>query len=395
MALGYRKNVNLAQIRTFTEMDSHEEKVYEAMRKSQEKEARDEMKRRAKELQMARKEASKRGGRAGYHVGGGFGSSDYNPGPSVDMSASHQPSKPAYNPPSRPQRAGGGSALKLKKKDKDVDTFVDKLVREGERVTSVTAPRQPTVTAKTAATTPQASVHLKVTERLSLVAGRDGGLQSMELLGMAVLRITEQQFSKIRVLVDNRDQRSLQFQTHPNVDKALWNSEGQLGLKQPSKPFPLQQEVGVLKWRMQTTDESLMPLSVNCWPSENAGKCEVNIEYELLQSELELTDVIISIPCPSGVGAPVVGEVAGEYKFDSKKHVLEWRLPVIDSSSSTGMMEFTIAGMESDFFPIRVEFVSTKTYSHIEVVGVKQVEGGDPVKFSTEVLFTADRYEIV
>lgn len=33
VALGYRENVNLAQIRTFTDMDSHEEKVYEAMRK--------------------------------------------------------------------------------------------------------------------------------------------------------------------------------------------------------------------------------------------------------------------------------------------------------------------------------------------------------------------------
>ena len=57
---------------------------------------------------------------------------------------------------SRPQRAGGGSALKLKKKDKDVDMFVDKLVQEGERVTSVTAPRQPSVTAKTTTSTPQA-----------------------------------------------------------------------------------------------------------------------------------------------------------------------------------------------------------------------------------------------
>ena len=65
---------------------------------SQEKEARDEMKRRAKELQMARKEASKRGGKP-YNVGGGFGSSDYTSGPSIDMSTSHQPSKPAYNPP--------------------------------------------------------------------------------------------------------------------------------------------------------------------------------------------------------------------------------------------------------------------------------------------------------
>ena len=31
VALGYRENVNLAQIRTFTEMDSHEEKVFQAV----------------------------------------------------------------------------------------------------------------------------------------------------------------------------------------------------------------------------------------------------------------------------------------------------------------------------------------------------------------------------
>lgn len=32
VALGYRESVNLAQIRTFVEMDSHEEKVYQAVR---------------------------------------------------------------------------------------------------------------------------------------------------------------------------------------------------------------------------------------------------------------------------------------------------------------------------------------------------------------------------
>ena len=34
VALGYRENVNLAQIRTFTEMDSHEEKVFKAVRQA-------------------------------------------------------------------------------------------------------------------------------------------------------------------------------------------------------------------------------------------------------------------------------------------------------------------------------------------------------------------------
>ncbi len=36
VALGYRESVNLAQIRTFTEMDSHEEKVYLAVRQVEE-----------------------------------------------------------------------------------------------------------------------------------------------------------------------------------------------------------------------------------------------------------------------------------------------------------------------------------------------------------------------
>ena len=37
---------------------------------------------------------------------------------------------------------------------------------------------------------------------------------------------------------------------------------------------------------------------VNCWPSENDGQCDVNIEYELLQENLELNDIVISIPVP-------------------------------------------------------------------------------------------------
>ena len=32
VALGYRESVNLAQIKTFTEMDSHDEKVHQAIR---------------------------------------------------------------------------------------------------------------------------------------------------------------------------------------------------------------------------------------------------------------------------------------------------------------------------------------------------------------------------
>lgn len=55
VALGYRESVNLSQVRTFTEMDSHEERVYFAVRQTQEREAKQKMKERAKELAKQQK----------------------------------------------------------------------------------------------------------------------------------------------------------------------------------------------------------------------------------------------------------------------------------------------------------------------------------------------------
>lgn len=77
--MGYRESVNLAQIKTFVEMDSHEEKVYQAVRQTQEREAKQKMREKAKELQRQRMESIKRGlpmGGRNYGGSGGGGSSE-------------------------------------------------------------------------------------------------------------------------------------------------------------------------------------------------------------------------------------------------------------------------------------------------------------------------------
>merc|ERR1719237_1242865 len=74
VALGYRESVNLAQIRTFVEMDSHEEKVYNAVREAQMREAKNKMREKAKELQRAKMDSAKKGGKAGGGGMGGMGS---------------------------------------------------------------------------------------------------------------------------------------------------------------------------------------------------------------------------------------------------------------------------------------------------------------------------------
>ena len=69
----------------------------------------------------------------------------------------------------------------------------------------------------------------------------------------------------------------------------------------------------------------------------------------------------------SGVGAPVVGEVTGDYYYDQKKSMLDWQLPVIDASNSQGSLEFTMAGHPDDFYPINVSFYSQKTICKLQV----------------------------
>ncbi len=59
------------------------------------------------------------------------------------------------------------------------------------------------------------SVHLRVEEKISLTSGRDGGLQNMEVLGMVTLRVTDGKNGRIRLIINNHDNKGLQLQVGP------------------------------------------------------------------------------------------------------------------------------------------------------------------------------------
>merc|ERR1712012_935319 len=318
------------------------------------------------------------------------------------MGTPAEPPKPTFS--AAPRKPMTSKAMKLGGKSKDVDSFVDQLKSEGETVASeANAARSSLVTGKQAtkmvANQPQIkteNVHAKLEEKMTVIARRDGGLENMELLGMLTLRIIDEAFGRIKLQIKNPSNNLVQLQTHPNIDKELLKTKTQIALKNPSKPFPLNTDVGVLKWRLQTTDESNIPLSINCWPSENGqGGCDVNIEYELEQDQLELQDVVITIPIPHGSGSPVVAECDGEYTFEKRCNELLWQLPLIDANNKTGSMEFSSSGTPDDFFPVQVAFFSKKSYSGLEVLDCYEVENEAVVKHSTECILLGDRYEIV
>lgn len=110
--------------------------------------------------------------------------------------------------------------------------------------------------------------------------------------------------------------QGFQFKTHPNIDKALHMRENILGLKDPNRPFPTGSPLGVLKWRMQTSDESMVPLSLNCWPSTSGDESYVSIEYEST-SKFDLQNVVITVPLPPLREPPTVNQVQGTPLYSS------------------------------------------------------------------------------
>ena len=119
------------------------------------------------------------------------------------------------------------------------------------------------------------------------------------------------------------------FQTHPKVDKRLYDSESVLALRDSSKPFPTSR-VAFLRWGLKTQDESLLPLNITCWPEdEGNGKMNVSVEYSL-DRDMVLDNVNIVIPL-GGSDAPSVANVDGQYQHNSAEGSLLWHQDQISS----------------------------------------------------------------
>ncbi|EGD77850.1 coatomer subunit delta [Salpingoeca rosetta] len=392
IALGYRENVDLYRIRTYTEMESHDEQIFKMRQKAKEREAKDIMKRKAKALQKERE----RGRGFGSTGMSGMGSASFMPQQDV------APVAPSVAAPSTPTQRSApakkpGRGMKLGGKSKGKD-FVDALIQEGEEVApdtaDIIAPSK-TQAAAPVATPNRESVHLAADEKITLEANRDGGLEHMEVKGTLTVFVSDPEVTRIRINCD-KGPKSIPYQTHPNIDKRTFGGSGVIGLKDKERGFPVGTGVGVLKWRFQTTDDAHIPLSINCWPNPNAdGSCDVNIDYELLADDLQLQDVTITVPLPAHSGAPVVARADGAYDHDSRNGVLLWRIPVVDSENPEGSIEFTTNGGDTDdFFPVQVDFASSKLYAGLQINSVEVIGGGDTT-FSSEVSFAPASYEIV
>ncbi|KAG6332026.1 hypothetical protein ID866_7065 [Astraeus odoratus] len=416
VSLGYREQVSLMQVRSILEMESHEEKIQEIIARNKEAEAKEELKRRARQLEMQRREQQKRAAALGGMGGGssylGGGVTGYSPVSRFESSESTptrtaSPAPAASKPPAF--KSGG---MKLGSKKTRQAELLEVLGGESFSSEEMSAPSTPVpietpTPAKTDVrsslpTITHESVHIVVQEKLSISLLREGGAKSLDLRGEMNLQVSDAQFAHIRLSLSPLALgfgTDLQFKQHPSVTKfAPGASEKVIALKDPSKAFPVGQALGLLKWRYAGNDESHVPLSINCWPSpSNDGTSDVNIEYELDNEQLTLYDVVISIPLPGG-SYPTVSNHAesSTWSLNPNNHALDWHIPRINADDArSGTLEFSVTGDDvAAFFPVQVTFVAQGSIAGVDITRVERVDGED-VAFSCERVVSTESYQVL
>ncbi len=413
---GYRENVSMREVQVALEMESHEEKLAKMIRQSKEREAQQEMVRKAK--QISRENRSK-----GMGGSGGIGSmrdfaDDLRSGAAqVQASIEAAGAMPGVGPSSTPSyggssgygapppKKGTGMQLGSAKKGPAGASLLQAMAAEAESEAGgpgAAAGRPAGAAGAGVASGGGAAggVSLVADEKLAVQMSRDGGLQSFEVKGDLQLLVTDAAHGKALVPLALGANPGFQFKTHPNINKPAFQSESVLGLRDPSRPFPVGSAVGVLKWRMVSTDENIVPLVINCWPTQTGGDAwEVNVEYELgaaYAGKLELRNLTVTIPAPVEA-VPQISASHGTASFSKRDAALTWHVPIIDATATSGTVEFALAGMSSAdaLFPINCSFTGVATLCELGVAEVRSAEaGGGSLPFTYTPSLSVESYVI-
>lgn len=264
--------------------------------------------------------------------------------------------------------------MQLGKKSKTTDMFERVRGDMGHEVddSPLVAPAAPAPvaaepTASRASTTlDRDAIHVTINEAISAKLAREGAVESLAVSGDLQLRITDPSLTKLKLALNAQASHGAQFRTHPNVDRNLFNSSRIIQMANTAKGFPVNNSVGVLRWRAspKTDDTTALPISFTVWVNKGSdGSYTMTVEYELTGGDA-LKDVSVTIPYVSN--EPTVSSFDATY--DVSGDSLEWTIGNVDEENPNGAFEFEAqADDENEFFPMQVRFSKSTPYVDVDV----------------------------
>mmetsp|Transcript_22116 Transcript_22116/g.39204 ORF Transcript_22116/g.39204 Transcript_22116/m.39204 type:complete len:525 (+) Transcript_22116:83-1657(+) len=397
---GFKEYVTLQQVKTYTTMDSHEERIQNIIIHSKVNEAKDQARSKAKAIEKKKRE-HKLGGMEGVGGGGmgGFGSNQVETTTYNNPGISNRIPEFTRDPSPEPEKdlrigAGANAGGMVLGEAANADDFVKALGIKD------TAPeRNPFEIKKSVPQEEELKdgVMLLVdsSEQLNVEMGSDGSVKRLEVKGGIKITCYSPDVSRVAVLTNGPLKKPFMTRMQPRLDKKKW-AKGVLGAKHADKPFPTgsADALTLVTWKLSTDNEDLVPFTINCWPTTEGSMSVVSVEFEQMNEAIDCKHVTISIPCPSKK-APEITSVDGKADFMSRDKVIAWQIDEINSDNGSGTLEFTVPKMEtSSFFPVEVTFTSPTLYSKIKVKKVVQAADGKEVEYKLKSALVTSKYTV-
>eukprot|EP00928_Gymnodinium_smaydae_P078967 TRINITY_DN6300_c0_g3_i1.p1 TRINITY_DN6300_c0_g3~~TRINITY_DN6300_c0_g3_i1.p1 ORF type:complete len:547 (+),score=143.28 TRINITY_DN6300_c0_g3_i1:108-1748(+) len=419
ISFGHRESVTLSQIKTYTEMDSHEEKLHQMIEQSKINEAREMAKKKQQEFQKQRKEGGMQmegfggggpssspsmgggggmgggmGGMGGGGMGGmggmgGGGMGGGLPSMSPDHSAlldSSTPWSSAANsdsgPTLKPNAPKKGMALG-KKKPADIlgslgvpEPAADPV---GQAAPAEAAPAAPAYNPL------MDPVSVQIEETITADLQVEGGLNG-EITCQGSFSVTVHDTAKADLVCFqlNPQDQTFKYKVHPNLNKAS-QANNILEVRDAQRAYRGNTPLPLLKWHMKSGDEAFLPVTLSCWPTPTAEGTQVVLELELTRTDEVLEDVRISFP--GAAAARAVTNISAEpgEGVNQAGMGVQWLIPRLDGNESTGTLEFTAACDAAQLFPFQFDAVRRgETKCLMNILSCYHQERKDQIAFACE-----------
>jgi len=383
VSLGYNEDVDIQQIRTFTTMDSHEEKLDRIIQESKENEARELAKRKAREI---KEQKTGRTANSSFTTGFGPGQDSYGSGMTGmgDQSSKgfsgfneakmHKEEETNFYERSTARRDNKRKTGMTFGKEKNKSNIFSNIIEQEKKTMGnpIFSPPAATEEQSFEATEP---VRIKLEERCNIRCERDGSLTQFEVQGALTISISDPDYSRL-ILKMSGGVESMKTVLPPKMDKGKWKKQKTICFKDTNQSFAIgsSNKQTLLKWKLRTNDEDYLPLQLNFWPEERNGRSVITCDYsvEQLPDGMVLNDVMIIFPgCEA---QPDITSLEGETQYDRQDCELQWRVGQV-SQGDDGAIEFSVPEVESDgFFPISISFNSDSLYSGFALESVVTLE---------------------
>jgi hypothetical protein len=386
LALGHKEHVSMQQIKTYIEMDSHEEKLQKLIIDSKIRGAQEHAVQQADKIEKRNIESRKmaqlqgQGGSSGYGSGGNSYSSNSFAGESSSQSqsASHSSrgqSSSSYGPPAatvekEPERRkvehnkSKKPAIKgwsLGKKKKAQDDFLSQFAKE-EKISKADMDRPLAPVSRQEAKQQEeekqmeevvhaGNPYVSVEEQLYLELDPDNEVRKFKIEGELKVRVFDPDTTTLALHTSGVDlsNKNVKFRLNPKLDNKAWK-QGVVCLKDKTKQLPVGSENGtvMMKWVFKQTDDmdDMVPMTFSFWSNPEDGKTVVTLDYTHVNAALVMKDVEVTIPYAGE--APEFVNVDGEANYDANNGEIKWSIAEVSEENDSGTFEFSCEGTREE-----------------------------------------------